>query len=109
MAEMFTTAPLVKKTVTEYDFVFTSGMMMPLTVDTLAGDKITFGTEYIQAYLAPKPTLNDPDKFLPAENITLFTKHVLSIQQREREVTDMTPEQQFEWKRTLQEATGTIQ
>lgn len=109
MNEMIVNAPEVKRLVDEYDFMFVSGMMMPVTVDVEAGDRAVFSDDRILIRLTAKPSLNDPEKKFPAENITIFTKHLLSLQHREREIVDLTPEQKFEWKDTILKATKTVQ
>lgn len=101
--EMVVNSPEVKKTVEDYDFTLSSGMMMPITVDTTMGDIIKVGSEVVQIHLVARPSLNDPTKHLPAEDITIFTKHLVSVQHRTREVVELTPEQQFEWTKTLKE------
>lgn len=109
MAEMRVETPLVKKWVDDYDVVFQSGMMMPITVDLAQGDYIQIGDKLIEVSLKAKPSPTDPDQILPAEDITIYVSHVVSIQHRVREVVELTPEQKFEWKKTLQELGGTIQ
>jgi hypothetical protein len=102
-------APEVKKIVDDYDLVFSSGMMLPVTLDKSAGDTIEFDKDVITFRLTAKPSINDPDITLPAEDITVFTKHLVTVQHRTREVRELTPEQQFEWKKHLKEVGGTIQ
>lgn len=106
---MYITTPEVKKLVDDYDLIFSSGMMLPVTLDREAGDTVEFEKESITFRLTSKPSLNDPDINMPAEDITIFTKHLVSVQHRVREVRELTPEQQFEWKRTLQEIGKTVQ
>ena len=93
------------KLLDDYDFVFTSGMMMPVTINVAVGDRISFNAETVVVYLTPKPSSTDPDRMLSSEDITIFTKHLASVQHRVREVLDLTPEQQLEWKKTIAELT----
>lgn len=109
MAEMLISTPEVKKTVSDYDFIFTSGMILPFTIDQNAGDKMIVGDRVILIHLASKPSMKDPAKMLPSEDITVFTQHVISIQQRERELTELSPAQRLLWEKTLQEVSGTVQ
>jgi hypothetical protein len=106
MAEMRLETPLVKKLVNDYDVVFTSGVSMALTVDLEAGDTIDLGEKTILVHLTAKPSPADPDTLLAAEDITIFVGHVLSIQRREREITQLTPDQQYAWAQTLKEFTN---
>lgn len=102
-------SPQTNKLVEDYDFTMTSGLMLPVTLDLNAGDTIDFGLDVILVYIASKPSITDPDKMLPAENMTIFVKHLVSVQHRTREVPDLTPEQAFEWKKTLADINKTIQ
>lgn len=88
--------PINKKFVDEYDFVFSSGMIMPMTIDKSLGDTIDFVEEGVVVKLTPKPSISDPDIMLPGEDVTLFSKHLLAIQHRRREVLDLSPEEKTE-------------
>lgn len=101
--------PKATKILEDYDFLLTSGVMMPVTIDKDAGDVINFAPESITITLTSKPSMNDPTQTLPAEDITLYRLHVISYQHRVREVVQLTPEQQFEWNRTFQEMGGNVQ
>lgn len=92
--------PEVKKILDDYDILFESGFMMPLTIDLDKGDTITFDDKAILIHLTSKPSRNNPDKFLPAEDITVFTPHIISIQHRTREVTELTPNEKASWAKT---------
>lgn len=106
MAEMIITTPLEKRTVDDYDVLFESGMVMPITVEPDAGDQIQFGDNIIRVHLAAKPSRNNPEKSLPAEDITLFVRHILSIQHRVREVVEQTPEERNEWQKAFDQLSG---
>jgi hypothetical protein len=96
MPEMLVTTPEVKRTLHDYDIIFESGMMIPATIDHGRGDNIEFSDRHIKIHLAPKPSLNNPDHTLPAEDTTIFLNHVVSIQHRVREVTELSPEEKTE-------------
>lgn len=103
---MYITSPdPPKREVTEYDFSFQNGMMLPVTIDKDGGDTIDLET-YPHAIIinfAPKPSLVNPEVVTPPEQITIFTSHLLSIHKRVREVTDPTQEQKDLMKLTFQE------
>ena len=109
MSEMLVTSPELKKKVDDYDIVFDSGMLLPITLDSTLGDTIIFGEKLITVVLTSKTSLNDPTKTLPAEDITIFVSHIVSIQHRVREVVELTPEQKLDWQKAFKEATDTIQ
>jgi hypothetical protein len=90
------TAPATR-VVDEYDFVFTGGVGMSVTIDALAGDSISFDKATIKIFRTAKPTIGNPDMEYPAEDITLFVAHIVSVQHRTREIQNFTPDQQLEW------------
>lgn len=101
--------PIVKHLVHDYDIVSRSGMVMPITIDVEAGDSIKYNDLTILIHLASKPSQTDPDRTLPAEDITIFTNQVFSIQSREREITLQTSEQKEAWKNLIHELGATVQ
>lgn len=109
MSNMILETPVIKKTVEDYDFVFSSGVAMPVTIDLAAGDTVDVFQDKILIHLTAKPSFHDPDKILPAEDIKIFTSHLISIQHREREIIELTPEQKLEWKKVLHTSNGTVQ
>ena len=102
-------SPDPRKIVDDYDFVFTSGMLMPLTIDVSVGDTIVFGDSQVMVRLVAKPSMNDPDKLLSAEDIVIYTTHLASVQHREREMIKLTVDAQAEWVKAIKELSGTIQ
>lgn len=109
MSEMLVNTPVEKHTVEDYDIVFSSGMMMPITVDITAGDTIAFNDNFCLVHLVPKPSKADPEKLLSAEDVTVFMKHVVSIQHRKREVAQLTTQEKAEWQKMFKEMSGTVQ
>lgn len=101
--------PEVKHVLEDYDFVFLTGMILPVTVNKDAGDTIQISDSVIAIHLVAVPSMNNPDVFLPERDITVFKTHLVSYERRTREVTDLAPEQQFEWARTFKELTKTVQ
>jgi hypothetical protein len=93
MSEMRIESPEVKHLVNDYDIVFQGGVTMAVTVDISAGDTLEFGEKLILVHLTAKPSPTDPDTLLAPEDITIFVPHVLSIQRREREVRERTPDE----------------
>lgn len=100
--------PEVSHVVDDYDFTFLNGMVMPVTVNETVGDTIHFDSAEVRIDLSSKPSINDPAYMLPAENIVIYTKHLVTWQHRIRKVVAITPEQQHEWTQTLKEASGTV-
>lgn len=101
-----------KRLLDEYDFWFINGQSLLITVDREAGDSIDFDTHplAVRVSLTSKPSRNEAGVTLTAEDNTIFLKHVLTIQHRQRELTLPTFEQKEEWRKTIQElVSGTIQ
>ncbi len=98
--------PILKRVLDDYDLVYENGMVLPLTIDLVAGDTIEIGEKVISARLVAKPSQNDPTRILPAEEITIFISKVASIQHRVREVNEQTPEEKASWQKTFQEFSG---
>lgn len=94
--------------VDDYDITFENGLTMPITIDKENGDTIEFDDGVVRFYLAEKTTIGSDDK-LPAEDITLFIKHIVSISHRTRTVVPVTPEQRDLFKSSLHKLSATIQ
>lgn len=105
---MIVNTPEVVHVVDDYDFMFLNGMLMPVTVNTAAGDTIHIGESEITINLSSKPSLTDPTHTLPAETITIYVKQLVTRQHRIRPVVAVSPEQQHEWLKTLKEVGGTV-
>lgn len=109
MAEMIVNTPEATHVVDDYDFIFHSGMVLPVTVSEKSGDSIEFFDTAIVIRIASTPSMNDPSVSLPARDITVYKTHLASYEHRTREVTALAPEQQHAWAQTLKEITKTIQ
>lgn len=89
------------KQVEEYDFVFNSGLTVPITLDKGSGDSMEILSDRILIRIPAKPSPHDPDLLTQAETTIVFLTHLAMIQQRDRIVAELTPEQQAEWKDTI--------
>ena len=88
------------RVVEDYEFSFNGGQVLPITIDRELGDTVSFDQAplAIVIKLVAKPSKVDPDRTLPPEEITIFHTHLIAIQKRPREVTDLTVEQREQWK-----------
>lgn len=98
--------PEVKHILDDYDILFASGYLMPITIDLAHGDTISLDDKAILVHLSAKPSQSNPARQLPAEDITVFTPHIISIQHRSREVVEPSLEQKAELAKTWQELVG---
>ena len=106
---MVVSSPEAKKILNEYDITSLQGIVLPVTIDLDAGDTIDFDEQVIRIHLSAKLSQLDPDRMLPAENITVFVKNIFTVQHRTREIVQETPEQREAWKGVLQELSQTVQ
>lgn len=102
MSDVIATSPEITRVLDDYDFVFSSGMTLPVTLDHKAGDTYDDSSDFIHIRVAPQQSMSDPQKLLPPSEIKINKSHVASVQHRTREVLELTPEQRFEWEKTLQ-------
>lgn len=109
MAEMIVNTPETKYVVDDYDFIFHSGMALPVTVNERGGDFIQFLDGSIVIHIAPSPSMNDPKVTLPARDVTIYRTHLAFYEHRNRDVVGLAPEQQHEWQKTLKEISKTVQ
>lgn len=109
MAEMTVNTPEIKHVVDDYDFIFHSGMVLPVTINEKAGDAIEFHDSRIVIKIAASPSMNDHDVILPARDIVVYKTHLASYEHRTREVAELAPEQKHAWAQTLKELSKTVQ
>lgn len=96
-------SPLEPKVVIDYDFTLEGGIGIPLVIDPTLGDSIEFGDQEVKVFLKGRPTLLDKTKFLAPDEVKISRSKILAYHRREREVLPLTPEQQAEWDKTVQE------
>lgn len=95
--------PQEMKVVDEYDIATDAGLVMPITIDAKEGDTFEEHDDRFIIHLVPKSSIYDSAKKHPAEDITIYKRHVISLNHRIREIPPLTPEQQFQWQKTAQE------
>lgn len=87
--------------VEDYDIESITGNSLTVTIDPFLGDSIHITPTQISIFVAPRQSLHDKSKTHPAETTTVNASHVFAVRRREREVMNMTVEQQVEWSRDL--------
>lgn len=90
----------IKRVVEEYDIVMKHVPPLTLTIDEAAGDTITFEKDpvAVKIVLVAKPSPNNPDIMVPAEDYTIHADEIAYIRHRTIELTQYTPNQQAEYK-----------
>ena len=96
--------------VEDYDFTFSSGVIMSFSVVPDCGDKVDFGTSTMAVtfHFAEKPLPSDSESRFPAEDITILMQHVMTISHRSRTVTPPTLEEQDLFKQALHQISKTV-
>ena len=73
------------KQVQDWDFVFTNGMVYPITLDLEAGDKLFKSDSVITITLAARPSKLDPMVILPEETVVIFLDKLTFYKTLQRE------------------------
>lgn len=79
-----------QRTVTDYDFSFSSSHFLSFTVDPKT-DSIEFGDKEIKVVLGGRERNGVKS---PKEELTIFKTHLISYAKKERVVNELTPEQE---------------
>jgi len=96
--------------VDDYEIITVNGIPIVFSIDKEAGDTIDFrNSQVIRVYLAPKPSQTDPDQKTPAEHITIYTAHALSMSCRTRAYVPPSKEQQEAVKKVIHKLHNTVQ
>lgn len=105
---MIVNTPVNKRTVIDYDFMFLGGSVLQLTVDASEGDTISFDSDVIRVFIAPTENLMNPETMTQAERHTILKTHLIHYKERERELTNLTPEEKFELSKNLLKLTTQV-
>jgi hypothetical protein len=97
-----------EKTYDCYDFTCVGPVTIPLTLDLESGDTIEVGPDKIIVTVQERPSLSDPKKLLPAENVVIERGNLLFYQHRLMKTLEQTAEQHEEWKETILQATKSV-
>ena len=100
--------PKLEKDVTDYDFLFSNGNKLPITLDLELGDTVQELKDRYVVFLAAKPRVSNPELTMPAETATVFKSGLLATIVRERKQRLPTPEEQFEMKLTMNKLIGKL-
>jgi len=94
--------------VTDYDFTLSNGFLLQITIDETKGDTVELGDQVTKIHLSEKKSKLNPKDVLSAEDIIVFTPHILVINKKVRLEADVTPEQQSAWLDTVKEVSKTV-
>lgn len=91
----------IVREIEEYDFTFDAGMSLPVLIDETAGDVIKELPDRFVIDLTAKPSLLKPEEMMQPEKVTIFKTSLAVLHQRTRLFRHPTPEEQFEFEKTL--------
>lgn len=94
--------------VEDYDIEAITGNSLTVTIDPALGDTIDITPSRILIYVAPRQSRSDPTLKSSSETTTINQAHVFAVRKREREVMNLTIEQQVEWSKTFKELGGKV-
>lgn len=97
------------KHIAEYEFQFTNGGSVGLSLDLDAGDTINFFDDRIEIHVCGAPHLEDPTKHLPDRDITLYRQHVISVQKLINVIQPLPEIASADWLENLKLSSKTIQ
>lgn len=88
-----------------YDFWFENGMVFTISVDKEGGDSIDWATNpsVVMIHLSAHPHNTNPEIMIPAEDHTIFVKHILRLVKHEEDAMPLTTEQRLALSATVQE------
>lgn len=109
MGEMAIPEQVVTRDVLDYDFSFSNGMRLPITVDLELGDTVEDKDGKLVICLTSKPSSVNPDVMMPAETITIFLDKVSAIVFRQRKQLVTSPDEALGMKRLIHEMAKGIQ
>lgn len=93
----------------DYDFSFSGGQFLGLTIDPHFGDYIDLDNpNFIKVYMGQRPSVNPSGDPVPSEEVTLLTHNMCFMAKRTRMTMSKTPEQEAEWQKTLMEMSKSV-
>lgn len=92
--------------VEDLNFTFANGVIVPITIAKDLGDSIDWDTNpmAVRFFIAPKPSILNPELELPPGELTIMLKHVIMIEKRKRLVQPPSKEETDLFQRTLHKA-----
>ena len=98
---LLTTPDPVSRTVVDYDFVFSDGTPVSITLSPSDGDRLHETAATYDFSLTPKVNPFTPTEKLPAVRIIHFKAHLFGVRIRERVEVDQTLQQRQDFTDTL--------
>lgn len=91
-----------KRVVTDYEIKFESGDTFAITIDPGLGDSDKWFDKFVEFRLAK---VDKPGNTHPAETILVYLDKVVMLVRREREILDLTPEEEEKWSNAIKDLT----
>lgn len=97
------------KQVLEYEFTFTSGMALPVTIDESLGDTVLELADRYEIHMAAKPSPMDSEVMFDEEDVTVYKRVLASVLVRKRTVQLATLDQKLAFKQFIHDAAKGVQ
>lgn len=97
-----------EKVVEDYDIAMLDGMLLTLTLDAALQDVFEWGPDVLHVVLTEKENPTQPGTKLPAEEVWIERRNVLSVRRRTRNVLLPSAEEKEAWKATVKELTERV-
>ena len=101
--------PVAEKEVIDYDFMFTSGAKLVVTLDFAAGDKFQETPDRFILDITSKPSPADPEDKTDEETLEVFKTGLAALNKCKRMQRVPSEEELFQMRKTLHTAAKLIQ
>ena len=95
--------------VTDYDFVFSSGSKLAITVDHDAGDTAIKHPDRFEFHIAGKPSQYDPEDSVDEQDMTVYIKQLAFVAVCNRKQRMPTEEEKLESQRFIHQLAKSVQ
>lgn len=101
--------PVKVHEVIDYDFMFTSGNKLAVTVDLDAGDSIDSSDTMYTINIKSKPNVTDPDTFTDEETLIIYKTGLAAVGICKRKQKQPSVEEIFEMQKTVHKLAKLVQ
>lgn len=85
----------------DFDITFASGFMVPISLDYASGESIDIQDEKIVIHRVARSILAHENHDPVRETVTIYRSHILMIQERTRQVRELSAEEEATLKQSI--------